>query len=148
MKLILFPPVPLALGIGLLSGIWLGVLIFSLLYLGVLYLAEKWGSDGWLLLFCGGEPLVLVTARVSWEGAVLLQVLVLWAAFSLTSDQSAPGGGWVLVGSGCILGAGAGIAALGKVGPALLVVGGLMLLAFCLVWLVEHQMRSRAEIGQ
>ncbi|MBP2145048.1 hypothetical protein J2129_000502 [Methanofollis sp. W23] len=148
MRPVLFLPVPLALGIGLLSGLVPETLVFSLLYLGVLRLARDWGPDGWLLLFCGGEPLVLVTAEASWGGAVLLQVLVCWAAAgALAQAPSTPGVGEVGVGAGCILGAGALIAALGKVGPALLAGGGMVLLAFFLVWLLERQMRSRLEIG-
>ncbi|QYZ77928.1 hypothetical protein E2N92_00050 [Methanofollis formosanus] len=148
MKPVLFLPIPLALATGLLTGVWLDTLVFSLLYLGTLRLAEEWGSDGWILLFCGGEPLVLVTAGKSWEAAVLLQVLVLWAAVATTPDRSAPWWGWVLVGAGFVLSGGAMIAALSDLIPALLAVGGLLLSAFSLVWLAEHQMRSRVEIGR
>ncbi|QSZ66441.1 hypothetical protein RJ40_02465 [Methanofollis aquaemaris] len=145
MKPVLFLPVPLALAAGLLSGAWLDTLLFSFLYLGTLCLAQRWRSDGWLLLFCGGEPLVLVTAGKSWEAAILIQFLVLWAALATTQDRSAP---WVIVGAGFVLSGGAMIAALDEVVTALLAVGGLVLLAFSLVWLAEHQMKSRAEIGR
>lgn len=139
-------PVPLALGVGLLSGIWLEALLFSLLYLGALRVAQEWGPDGWLLLFCGGEPLVLVTAEASWEGAVVLQVLVFWAAMTAAPGLSGSWGWGVPLGAGLILVGGAMTAALGEVVPALCAVGGLVLLAFSLVWLVDHQMRSRLEI--
>lgn len=146
MKPVLFLPVPLALAAGILSGVWLDSLVFSALYLGAIRLAEEWEPDGWLLLFCGGEPLVLVTAGKSWEAAVFLQVLVLWAAIASAPDRS---GSWsLLVGAGFVLSGGVVIAVLGAVFPALLAVGALLLLAFFFVWLAEHQMRSRVEIGR
>jgi hypothetical protein len=127
-------------------GIYSG--IFSIVYLFAAIYSIKWGSEGWILVFAAGEPLVLATAAADPIFIVPVQAAVLWAAMlsgwggenRVSTLRGAVRGGFVV-----------GIAGMGAIqaAHALPVLSGAAcagIAAVAIVWLGERHLKRKVGI--
>lgn len=127
-------------------GIYSG--IFAIVYLFAAIYSIKWGSEGWILVFAAGEPLVLVTAAASPIFIVPVQVTVLWAAMlsGWGGESRASMLKWAVLG-GVIVGI-AGMGAIRTVHALPLLSGAACagIVAVAIVWLGELHLKRKVGI--
>jgi hypothetical protein len=146
--IVLMLPAIFAGGVAAYTGIWLYPVIFAIGYVAAAAYSTRWGPEGWVLVFAGGEPLVLATAAVSPIFTVPVQIAVLWAAMltGWEGEQSASMARWALLVGGVV--AVAGVAGIYSDRVPLLLVGAasIGLAAAAGVWLGELHLKKRVGI--
>ncbi|MDD3112576.1 MAG: hypothetical protein PHU26_09815 [Methanofollis liminatans] len=145
---VLILPAIVAAGIAAYANLGIYSGIFSIVYLFAAIYSIKWESEGWILVFAAGEPLVLATAAAAPIFIVPVQVTVLWAAM-----LSGWGGeGWISILKWAVLGGVivgiAGIAAIRTVHALPLLSGAVCagIAAVAIVWLGELRLKKKVGI--
>ncbi|TAJ43930.1 hypothetical protein [Methanofollis fontis] len=139
-------PAVLAGAWSILSGIDPVYLLFILLYAVSVLFSFRMGSDGWIAIIVGGEPLVVASGANNI--AVFIQVTVIWAAMlsAWVGGEMRSTLAWAgTVGIGILI-IGWGILIVNTLIASLVIIAVLCLGAASIVWYGDSRMRKRIGV--